>query len=351
MNIESSLEIKRHGKNLTRTRWEYEKFCLSGEDRKEAKKRERKNQEIIRQSNEKILECIMLNEQRLLDIKEGKKALSANNLPIPPSYRNYFAGDGPLVPAVSVYKMKGGKQDLSEIVDIYSGDGLSEFFDLIGNQCFDCDQTESIKACEVYKNPNGDEAKKVYACVIESTLQREKIEAARAKKYPACTSYAKKAALTEKLKSLSLARWIEVCCSVHQTIMASVVAIDLNIKKIAEGSGKYRLEGLSTIAQLEKVLELKEQKEMLINIYMLNSFFAALLKSEDEQDIFAAFFLKMDDIVEASDAKLRSLYRGKRRVMKRLKEFCLRRGYNEEWFFYHFAYVPSVRYAVEDSQG
>lgn len=240
---------------------------------------------------------------------------------------------------------KGETQTLKQIFGkmfdyVYSGDVCS--------YKFEDRYSKTFPRLEVMKLSRGECGKKMAKRAEESTRENENRIKNKLKENP--NSLPKTVASCQKIKDMSVDEWILCVINLFKSIPPLVTLIDLDVKRIAFNSGRYNVKHCSTISQIETILRLKEQKEMLLNIYVLNKFFAGLTLNYQERMVFLCVMQKSLPAEKITSQKLRTAYRTRRVMLRRFREFCLRRGYTAEWFYNHFAFLPCVKYYVENTK-
>ena len=152
----------------------------------------------------------------------------------------------------------------------------------------------------------------------------------------------------EKLKAFTLEEWVVMVCRLFDAMPSLINLMDLDIRRIAYTSPVLTAKGMTTIHQLEMMLESKERKEQYLNIYVLNQDFAELLKNDEERKVFRYVLQgSPGKIKKKNGQKLRTAYRIRRNILNRLKEFCISHGFSQDWFYDHFSCLPPVLYLAE----
>ena len=153
--------------------------------------------------------------------------------------------------------------------------------------------------------------------------------------------------ITEKLKNTSLEVWIAMVCRVYKSLESMISALDIDFKRIVFNSARLSERGMTTIKQLEHLAQIRAVKDQYMNLYVLNKMWANLLKTRDERLVFLVVLQRAVKTNKLTSQKLRTAYRIRRNIIKRFKEFCLVKGYDQEWFFEHFCEIPAIRYFAE----
>jgi len=152
-----------------------------------------------------------------------------------------------------------------------------------------------------------------------------------------------------KLKAFTLEDWIKVVCRLFDAMPSMINLMDIDIKRIAYTSPVLSAKGMSTLKQLEMLLQSKERKEQYLNIYVLNQMFIERLKNDEERKIFRHVLQAAPgSIKKRYGDKLRKAYRLRKNIINRCKEYCYSMGYDEDWFYGHFAQLPPVLYLIQE---
>ena len=151
------------------------------------------------------------------------------------------------------------------------------------------------------------------------------------------------------LKEMNEEDWIALVCNLFDVMPSLINLEDLDINRVAFTSPVLSAKGMSTCMQLEVLLQAKERKEQYLNIYVLNKMFAKLLKNDDERAVFKYILQGNDESVrKVFGSKLRTAYRLRNKLLLRIKDYCLSKGYDRVWFYDHFAELPPIMCAVEE---
>ena len=156
-------------------------------------------------------------------------------------------------------------KDRQSFSDIF-GSKNTWFVEGIGNLRFDKENKNALVGVEVLKFVDGEEAQKKRLGRHDKRIEKEENELKKHKLNPQKINIE----VTKKAKAMTLDEWIILSCMLFRGIPSLVTALDMDIKRIAFNSGRYLQKGCSTVCQLESIIEMKEQKEMLLNIYVLN---------------------------------------------------------------------------------
>ena len=206
---------------------------------------------------------------------------------------------------------------------------------------FEKEHVKDFNRCEVKRKSNEE-------LVIQSDTERYVTKKANYKKRmglePATS-------VNKILKNYSLEEWVVLTCRLFDAMPSMINLMDIDIKRIAYTSPVLSAKGMSTIKQLEILMQSKERKEQYLNIYVLNQMFVGLLKNDEERKVFR-YVLQgtTGSIKKRYGDRLRTAYRIRKNIINRCKEYCLSMGYDEDWFYCHFADLPPVHYVVEEEK-
>lgn len=219
------------------------------------------------------------------------------------------------------------------------------FSKMVGSQRFEDDMGDSLGKVEVLKLTKSETAKALHekkkaANDRELNLKKNISQATKGEKFK------KELSTLEKLKSMSEDEWIMCILRLFKTIPLLISAIDLDVKRIAYNSGRYNAMHVTTITQMETILQLNDKKEMLLNMYVLNKLLAGLCLTYEERMVFLCVMQRSMGSDKITSQKLRTAYRTRRRLLRRFREFLLKRGYDAGWFYDHFSFLPCVHYYI-----
>ena len=218
-----------------------------------------------------------------------------------------------------------------------------EFVDSISCRQFEYDQKYSIRKAEILKNACDPMFADVRRRIWAERTEMRKLEDAKRPARP----YDKIPTVHEVMRSMKLEHWIVLITMMFKGIPKLVEIIDNDVKRIAFCSSELASKGYTTIQQVDMLVNYEERKSEYINAYVLNQMFASLMKTEMERDVFVCMLQKLEDVKKIKSQKLRTAYRHRRLVMKKCVEYCKANGFNEVWFYGHFAKLPAVQYYVE----
>ena len=148
----------------------------------------------------------------------------------------------------------------------------------------------------------------------------------------------------EIMPQVSVAGWIRVVSRIAKAVPTLVQFIENEIGIITKNPKLFMNQGMSTVRLLERITKRQIQKEQYLNIFVMVKDFEKQLKNEQERKIFACFFKKTKKANDVwSSSKIRTAYRARGIVVKRLRNFCSLHGYDEKWFADHFGDLPAAR--------
>lgn len=248
------------------------------------------------------------------------------------------------------YRMHKVKEFIGSTAYVVDNDGEKEtqkcsraekFEREIFPKSFEQSSKENIDGCEVgrrnLKNDMGETEKYVHSkAYFKSQLNFE--SANDANRY---------------LQDMGLEEWVMVVCGLFRAMPTLIKLEDLDVINMAVSGPVLSAKGMTTIEQLEIMLQAKERKEQYLNIYVLNKMFAKLLKNDDEREVFKYLFLRPEkgSARKRFGSKLRNAYRIKSKLLSRFKGMCEEKGYGAVWFYYHFAELPPVVALIESKLG
>lgn len=158
----------------------------------------------------------------------------------------------------------------------------------------------------------------------------------------------KKRDTLEYLKNYPVDEWILLVTRLYKALTNLLKLIDLEVESIVVNSPRLAERGQSTIKQLEELIQYRDYKIELINVYCLNKIFAGLLENDYEREIFLVVMQRKKQLKQIESQKLRTAYRKRREILKRLREYCIVHGMDRNWFYEHFAWLPIVQYYAEN---
>lgn len=151
----------------------------------------------------------------------------------------------------------------------------------------------------------------------------------------------------ELLPNVSLSGWIKLVSRISRAVPTIIQFIENEISQIMRNPKGFMEQDSSTVRLLERITKRQIQKEQYLNIYVLAREFEKELKNEHERKIFECFFKrtkKPRDVV--GNNRVRTAYRDRSVVTKRLRSYCVKMNYDEKWFRDNFGDLSAVKKLV-----
>lgn len=151
----------------------------------------------------------------------------------------------------------------------------------------------------------------------------------------------------QEMKDFDEDTWVVIVCRMAKAIPTLVELTDIEIKKLVYSSPQLSERGFSVVRQMEAILDAEYKKEQYLNILVLNKQFEGLIETKMEEQVFRCVLQRVKTIKAIESQKVRTAYRVKKNLINRLKNYCIKNGWDKNWFFEHFGELPPVKYCVK----
>lgn len=145
------------------------------------------------------------------------------------------------------------------------------------------------------------------------------------------------------LAEYGLLDWARLALSVHNFLPEIVNTLEAVIDStaVAPRVGNW---GTAVIDCFEEMASYLDEKDRLINLYVVGGYLLKAL-TPDEDAVIRASVMHQTDICDIEKiGNFRQVYRKRDKILKRLKEILMLKNCSVDWFYNEFAGLPIVQY-------